>query len=277
MKTRAIRSRQLVVWSIIGVLGLVSCRPHHQILLTTPALEQRFKKEGKRGFEVITHNVKPEDINVQVRYTVLPGDELTVRFINTPPEVFLPNISGELFPTDGNFGEIMGKYTVDAKGYIRGRVIGEIFVLEKTSKEIRDIIEQKLNELYRDPLVDVVISSLRVSVFGEVKISKQLRLPNTKTHLIEVINQSGGFTIDARLDRVKIIRNYPDDPSIIYVNLTNLNSYTYNELYMQDRDIIFIEAQPLVYFDRKVEPFRMIFQTLTSIAILALTITNIVR
>jgi len=100
-------------------------------------------------------------------------------------------------------------YTLDASGQIEVEFIGSVTAGGKTTREVRDEIQQRLADGYLvNPVVSLTlleINSLKLSVFGQVAHSGSIKFTPGMT-IVEAIAQSGGFSPMARKNLVRVTR-----------------------------------------------------------------------
>ncbi|CAD6561411.1 polysaccharide biosynthesis/export family protein [Paraburkholderia sabiae] len=99
--------------------------------------------------------------------------------------------------------------TVAADGSIFIPYAGRLSVAGKTVVQIREQVAASLIRFIRNPQIDVRVLSFRsqkVQVTGEVKVPGPLAISDVPLTLIDAITRSGGNTVDADLQRVRLIR-----------------------------------------------------------------------
>jgi polysaccharide export outer membrane protein len=89
-------------------------------------------------------------------------DELAIKpfNINTMPSTNDPDKSDK----DGT-----GSYIVSPDGYIKMPVLGRVYCLGMTKKQLKEDLEERLKTYLTDPLVDIRLTNFSISVLGEVQ------------------------------------------------------------------------------------------------------------
>jgi protein involved in polysaccharide export with SLBB domain len=198
-----------------------------------------------------------EDLEDQVgapqeRYTILPGDELDIRFFHTPDK----NLTLPVRPD----------------GYISLPHVLEVSAAGKTPEQL----SQELNAAYGDVLIDPQIavivrafSAQRVHVGGRVEHPGVFPLTRSMT-VLESIHQAGGYQQQAMLSQVLVIRKMPGgDHQIISVNLNkalngtdlrqNIELRPYDAVYLPDQPIAVVNTWVDLYIRQNI-PFNFGFR-----------------
>ncbi|MCI4625256.1 MAG: polysaccharide biosynthesis/export family protein [Candidatus Magnetoovum sp. WYHC-5] len=151
--------------------------------------------------EVEGMDFKPVELK---RYTLGPGDIVEV--------------------TLWNDNTLNRKVQIDPDGRFIYPFIGEINAQGMTIADVYKKIQGVLSEYFKDPRLSVSIagvSSQKVYVIGEVRAPGVYTLKAPLT-ILEVVTLAGGYTADAKLDNVYIIRGSRQSPTLIKVNLANI-------------------------------------------------------
>jgi polysaccharide export outer membrane protein len=237
---------------IVGflVLVLAGCTGQRSYsYLTTPEQEAYFKQHYTRNYSVLTYNLDTTNTPKPYRTTIYPGDQLTIRYLNAPPELLgLPAQEGNAI------GEILLNYNVDAEGNIVVFLVGKVYVAGLSVFQAAEKLSKIFAVYYHNPLIEVSITSLRVFVFGNVGQPGVVNLRNQRTNLMEVLATVGGIPQTGRIRKVKIIRGGTENPQVIWVNVGNQLALLNPILYVQDQDIIVVETRGAQYFLQEAQP-----------------------
>ncbi|GAB2983540.1 hypothetical protein GCM10027049_20990 [Mucilaginibacter puniceus] len=128
-------------------------------------------------------------------------------------------------------------FLVEDDGTVALTGLGHVKVAGLTRAEAGKYIE----DLYKDtlltnPIIDVKIVNLKVTLLGEVKVPGNYALVKDRSTLIEMIGTAGGFTDVADQKDIKIIR----DTIVTKIDLNNLNSIAGQRTILQNNDVIVI-------------------------------------
>lgn len=169
-------------------------------------------------------------------------------------------------------------YRVDMDGLVTLPVVGTLTIAGLSRKEASDKIQSLYKQtLLKDPIIDVSVVNLKVTVLGEFTKQGNFLLEKENTTLIDIIGEAGGITARANPKTVKIIRGNRQNPEIIYVNLKDINSLANPKLILQNDDIIYMEPQGIYGTGERVQSFSTILQPVLLILNTALIIYNFTR
>ena len=200
-------------------------------------------------------------------YKIKTEDILQVR--NLQSLKFILDDVGSSPGTTQSGGSATGQtYPVERDGTVALPVIGRVKVAGLTrydaSKAIEDLYGKKL---IKDPIIEVRIINLKVTVFGEVRAPGNYPLVKDRTTLVEILGEAGGLTDKANEKRIKIVRGGPLNPQIMELNLRELESLSNPAAIMQNQDIVYVEQNKRAIRNEK-------FQNLSVVAQPALLLLN---
>lgn len=110
------------------------------------------------------------------RRGVRPGDQVVLDFY-TAAGVVLHEVSGERL--------------VDESGELFLPYIGDVYVLDRTADEIRDMLVERYESYYQAPVIDVQIK-FRVNITGAVRSPGNYLVEPTTT-IVDVVSLAGGL------------------------------------------------------------------------------------
>jgi polysaccharide export outer membrane protein len=132
-------------------------------------------------------------------------------------------------------------YQVDDDGRVALPVIGRVPVSGLTRSEAAKHIEDLYRkDVLKDPIIDLKITNLKVTLLGEIHTQGNFQLVKDKTNLIEMIGEAGGLTERANEKNIKIIRGDPKNPQITEVDLSKTGTLADPRIILQNNDIIYI-------------------------------------
>ncbi len=216
-----------VVFLFSMVFFVSSCSTKYELFQQKESVQTTQKQEKKEAVQ----EVQRKPIRVVVEYKISPGDRVSV-IVFRHPELSTRRL-------DSYFQQDPG-ILVSKKGYIVLPLIGEIKVSGLTEKEASEVLRRAYAKYIRNPNVYVEILNKRVYVIGEVNKPGPVQFFDDRITLIEAIARAGDFNVYAKRDRVLIIRGDLSNPSIIPVDLTNLNSIRTTDLFLQPDDIVYV-------------------------------------
>jgi polysaccharide export outer membrane protein len=229
------------------IIGFSSCsnKPYQTL----------FEPNGK-----ITAN-QPNNFTIAGAYKIKPEDILQVRNLQNI-KFILEDVNTSSSSAQGSGSNTAAQaYPVEQDGTVALPVIGHVAVAGLTRQEASKAIEDMYrNKLIKDPIIEVKIINLKVSVFGEVRSPGNYALVKDKTTLIDVLGQAGGITDKGNEKRVKIIRGGTVNPQVTEINLSELESLTNPAVIMQNDDIVYVGQNKRAVRNDKIQNISTIVQ-----------------
>ncbi|MBP6754819.1 MAG: polysaccharide biosynthesis/export family protein [Bacteroidia bacterium] len=133
-------------------------------------------------------------------------------------------------------------YTINSNGEVDFPVVGLIKVEGLTIEDAASLVKLRVSKYLKDPKVNIQLLNFKVTVLGDVKSPGTIQVPNDKITLIEALGISGDLNISAIRKNVIVLRDEKSIKKEYIVDLTNkqfLNSPVY---YLQQNDIVYVEA-----------------------------------
>lgn len=132
-------------------------------------------------------------------------------------------------------------YQVEEDGTVALPALGRIAITGLTKLQAaRKIEELYKSNLLKDPIIDLKIINLKVTILGEVRIQGNYLLLKDKTNLVDMIGEAGGLTDKANEKTVQIIRGDKANPQVIIADLNNIRTLANPDLNLQNGDIIYV-------------------------------------
>jgi len=171
-------------------------------------------------------------------------------------------------------------YLVDEEGKVNLPQLGKVLVEKMTLMQASELLVQKYRTYIKEPYVVMQYLNKRVIVMGALG-DQVVPLRNENMSLYEVLALAGGgqqqalnarsVQRDAQARSIRIIRNYQENPSVLIVDLTNIEGIRQLNTAIQPNDIIYLE--PRRRFDRDtLSDVNSILAPLASIVALILAI-----
>lgn len=158
-------------------------------------------------------------------------------------------------------------YQVNENGDIILPALGNIKIAGLTKQEATEKIQKLYGEsLFKDPIIELTINNLKVTMLGAFKSEGNFVLENQTTNLIDMIGIVGGIDEDANIKEIRIIRGDRANPELIVVNLSNVNTLANPKLVLQDGDIVIAKRSGFSLFATNLTPVL----TIASVATLLL-------
>jgi polysaccharide export outer membrane protein len=206
---------------------------------------------------------------VIVSYRIQPQDILQIRNLQNlkyiVDEVPTTSLAGA-----NNTAAVQGQtFQVEEDGTVALPAIGHIQVAGLTRTQATKLIEDLYRKnLLKDPIIELKVVNLKVTLLGEVKTPGNFPIVKDNTTLVEVIGQAGGLTPAANEKNVKIIRGKNKSQNVEIIDLSDLSSLSDPRTYLQNGDIIYIaqnkraiRTENLQNFNTWVQPALLLLNT----------------
>jgi polysaccharide export outer membrane protein len=168
-------------------------------------------------------------------------------------------------------------YKVDVDSTVSLPVIGKVNLVGMSIAEA----ERRITYLYQtgpikmtNPIFDISVVNLKVTVLGEVLKQGNYMLTKERTNLIEILGDAGGLSNRANKNTLQIIRGDLKNPEIFYVNLKDINTLSSDKLYLQNNDIIYVQPNRFALGADKLSSLSPFIQTVLILLNSALLISR---
>ncbi|RYE30642.1 MAG: hypothetical protein EOP42_11875 [Sphingobacteriaceae bacterium] len=169
-------------------------------------------------------------------------------------------------------------YQVEEDGTVALPVIGRIVIAGLTrleaSRKIEDLYKKSL---LKDPIIDLKIINLKVTILGEVRTQGNYLLLKDKINLVDMIGQAGGLTEKADEKTIKIVRGDKAHPQVIMADLSNIGTLANPELNLQNNDIIYVAQNKRTIKNESQQNISGIVQSVLVLVNTALIIYTLTR
>ena len=216
---------------MLAILVLASCSyKRKNVLFKTP---KKIKtKEAVYIYSPDSNNSKNYD---NYRHRIKPGDRILINFLNNYD---IGSAAGQSATSTANMqGSAERGYLVNYDSTITLPLIGRTNIVGLTRLEAAKRLELEYGKFVINPIIEVNIVSLAVTVLGEVTTPGKILLDKENTTLVDVIALSGGIRETGKKNRIKIIRGN----ELIIVDLRDINALNSNAIKIQDGDIVYLE------------------------------------
>ncbi|MDB5148452.1 MAG: hypothetical protein JWQ57_2472 [Mucilaginibacter sp.] len=214
--------------------------------------------------------------NAQI-YKIKPQDILQVRNLQNIKYIVDDVSTGTAGTSSSGGAAGFGQsYEVAEDGTVALPVIGRVQVdglsrLEAANK-IQDLYGKNL---IKNPIIDVKIINLKVTVLGEVRRPGNYQLIKDNASLIDMLGEAGGITDKGNEKHVKVVRGGIVNPQIIELDLSDVASLSSPAMMMQNNDVVYIEQNKKSLRNEKLQNFSTLIQPILLLLNSALIITTI--
>ncbi len=205
-------------------------------------------------------------------YRVKSGDNLYVKIQSLNPEV---NQMFSSNPTTGYQGGAMQEYGSPSAQYINGfivdkagnitlPVLGKISVAGMNEEDVQEKVQLKASEYVKDATVKVKLLTYKVTVMGEVRNPGTYYNYNKSFTIFEAVNMASGFTDNASISKVLVVRPTAQGSKSIRVNLTQKSVIGSEAYYLLPNDIVYVQADKYKNFNLNAQAWSMSLSAITT-------------
>ena len=110
--------------------------------------------------------------------------------------------------TDARGRERIQTYRIFPNGNINFPVLGEVKMAGLSRSQATEMLQEKLSDYIKDPIVDIETVNYRITVLGEVARPGTYTPVNERITLVEAISMAGDFTIYGERENLLVIHDY---------------------------------------------------------------------
>lgn len=222
-------------YSILGLLLILASCTYKQ----TKAITSKNKPVNASVSDSVL--IKNAITNIS-NYRIQPQDVLQIR--NLQNSKAIADLTPVTSSSPANVGAVVTQpetFLVEDDGTVALTGLGHVQIAGLTRMEAMKYIEKLYKEtLLKNPIIDIKIVNLKVTILGEVKAPGNYPLVKDRNTLIEMIGNAGGFTDVADQKDIKIYRGAQQDTSVAKIELNNLASIAAQRTIIQNNDVIVI-------------------------------------
>lgn len=240
---------------IMALLLMASCVPMKKI---------RYLQDADKS-----ETEKSDFINARIAdYTIHPGDNLYIKVnsLDQKANYFESSENYNNYYTES--GIYLNSYTVNDSGYVEFPLIGKIMVNNLTVEQIREKIQENVNEYLKNTVVIVKLANFRVSMLGEFYRPGKYVVYQDKVTVLEAIAMAGDMTDFANKDRALLIRQTEGGSKTYRLNLNDSRILESDLYYLMPNDVVYVEPVRGKQFAFKEFPYVLIFSTITTTLLL---------
>ncbi len=166
-------------------------------------------------------------------------------------------------------------YHVDANGEIHLPLLGNVKAAGMTTSQLRESLNKMLLTYFKDPVTNVRLLNIKVSVFGDVLHPNIYTLQNERTTITQALSLAGDLNITA-MRNIMLIREENGKRSYIPIDLTSKKIFESPYYYLKNNDEIYVQPDRTKYatVDRG---YRTATLVLSGLSIIAIVLSNLYR
>lgn len=165
-------------------------------------------------------------------------------------------------------------YLVDSEGEINFPTLGKIRVAGLSVEEVVSLLQMRLEDYVKDPIVNIQILNFRVSVLGSVNAPGPFYFTGQRVSVLDAIANARDLTLYGRRDNILLIRENEGKKEFIRFDLTkSSNVFSSKYFYLQQNDIIYVESNKEHQKDAQMSQQKQFNLTLISTAVTSVIAT----
>ena len=137
--------------------------------------------------------------------------------------------------------ETLQSYIVDPEGNVDFPVLGKIKLAGLNRQQANDLIEEKLQDYIKDPIVNIRTVNYKITVIGEVNRPGTYTTVNERITILEALSLAGDLTIYGQRENVLVIQDYDGKKTYTRVNLKTADIFSSPVYYLSQNDVVYVE------------------------------------
>jgi polysaccharide export outer membrane protein len=189
-----------------------------------------------QNVDALTAQEKSPSYEIKIQ----PDDLLMISVFAEDPEIakaFSLNTSSEA----GNAGGSGSVYLVDAYGFIDFPTLGKIKVSGLSRTEVLHLLDTKLSQYIKKPIVSLRIMNFKVSVQGEVNAPGTYPIASERITLIEALSMAKDLSVYGKRNNILIIREIDGVKTSTRVDITKSDFMNSPFYYLAQNDVVYVE------------------------------------
>lgn len=220
-----------------------------------------------QDIDTLTAQEKSPSYEIKIQ----PDDLLMISVSAEDPEIakaFSLNISSEI-TAGASAGSV---YLVDANGFIDFPTLGKMKVSGLSRTEVLQLLDGKLSQYIKKPIVSLRITNFKVSVQGEVLAPGTFPVASERITLIEALTMAKDLTVYGKRKNILIIREIDGVKTFNRVDITSASFMNSPFYYLAQNDVVYVEPNQNKINGSVVGPSTSIIFSITSILITLATL-----
>lgn len=165
-------------------------------------------------------------------------------------------------------------FRVDKAGAIQLPLIGSIQVEGLTQVQARVLIQDKLSNYLKEPVVSLRLINFRVSVLGDVMRPGVYPIQNERISVTEALSMAGDLTITAMRNNVLLVREIDGKRQYVRFDLQKKELFNSPFYYLKNNDVLYVQPSNARYASVD-SNYRNISILLSALSIITLLITRL--
>ncbi|SDM17453.1 polysaccharide biosynthesis/export family protein [Pedobacter antarcticus] len=165
-------------------------------------------------------------------------------------------------------------FMVDQNGNIQLPLIGDVHLEDLTTTAARELIQNKLVNYLKEPVVSLRLINFKVTVLGDVAKPGVYPVQNEKASISEALSMAGDLTITAVRNNVLLIRENQGKREYVRLDLQKKELFNSPYYYLKNNDVLYIQPGTAKYASVDAS-YRNVSIVLSALSVIALIITRL--
>lgn len=252
----------LKIFSCILVMQLTSCKTREKLVY----FQSSEKDSTVQGQSNYTPVFKADDF---LSIVVTGEDPDAVLPFNLPSVGISPSVNQGY--TVGNPSQL--GYLIDANGNVTLPFLGAIKLAGLNRMEATELIQNKLKDFLKNPVVLIQIQNYKITVLGDVRNPGTFKIPNERITILEAIGLAGDMRMTGTRNNVLVIRDENGKKTEYRLDLTSKDLFNSPVYYLAQNDVVYIEPNSTARSESTLwRTAGPIFISLTSLVVTTITL-----
>ncbi len=199
-----------------------------------------------------------------IDYRLQPNDALHIQITSQDDATTNIYAASDMQRSLDPYGAYMNSYPIDNEGYISLPVVGKIPVMDKTTRQVSEMIKDSISNILDEPIVKVRLVNQYVSVLGEVETPGHYNYSQDKFTIFNALSLAGDITLYGNRKEVVLTRNENGKNIKMKIDLTKPDILASQEYYIQPNDIIYVKPLHKRFWGMEEFSFTILFSTITT-------------
>lgn len=208
---------------VVVIFALTSCVTSRKV---------NYLQDGK-------HIAQYADSVEYVDYTVKAGDILYV-YVNSLDKESQNLFNGGISQNNSTYANNpLYSYNIYEDGTIDFPALGKIYVAEKSVREIKFLLQEKLKDFMTHFSVEVRLQNRTFSVIGETGTGRY-SMPKEKINIFQALAMCGDLSNFSDRGKIQLIRQVGEETKVFEIDVRSKTIINSEYYYIQPNDVIYI-------------------------------------
>lgn len=132
-------------------------------------------------------------------------------------------------------------YLIDQEGEIDFPVIGKLKIVGLSPDELRKLLQERLSDYLKDPIINIRLRNFTITVLGEVGQPGTYPVLGEQITILEALGLAGDLTIRGVRDNVLVVRDFNGTKVYTRIDLTSKEMVKSPVYYLTQNDVVYVE------------------------------------